>query len=114
AQPCTPRDVDLAGVPVLVVDDNETNRRILRDMLSRWGMRIVLAESGHQALQLMDASRDDARRFSLLLVDCHMPGMDGYDFARRLPQSGGVDPSTVIMVLSALARVFASTDTSAP
>jgi signal transduction histidine kinase/CheY-like chemotaxis protein len=109
AQPCTPRDVDLAGVPVLVVDDNETNRRILRDMLSRWGMRTVLAESGYQALQLMDASRDDATRFSLLLVDCHMPGMDGYDFARRLQQSSGVDPSTVIMMLSSLDRVLAST-----
>jgi hypothetical protein len=74
----------LAGRRVLVVDDNETNRRILLHLLRRWSARPVEAADGPEALQLL---RDAALRFEpfdLAILDFHMPEMDGLDLAERI------------------------------
>jgi len=67
----------LRGVNVLVVDDNSTNLRILRDMLSRWHMQPFLADGGEQALAMLHNSPSGSHSFPLLIVDMHMPRMDG-------------------------------------
>ncbi|MGA2114317.1 MAG: response regulator [Bryobacteraceae bacterium] len=90
----------LRGLAVLVVDDSATNRKILYEMLVRWQMRPVLAESGREALEIM-RSRAAGDRFDLILLDSQMPEMDGFTLARRIVE----DPALAgprIMMLSSL------------
>jgi HPt (histidine-containing phosphotransfer) domain-containing protein len=65
------------------VDDNQTNRRILYEMLLNWGMRPTLAESGKSALVAFDAVKGSPTAFPLILIDAHMPEMDGFALAER-------------------------------
>ena len=91
----------LAGVRVLVVDDNRTNRRILEDLLTNWGMRPSMAVGGPDALvQLKDAvSRGEP--FRLALLDVMMPHMDGFMLAERIRQESYLNDCTLIMLSSA-------------
>ena len=91
----------LAGVPVLVVDDNRTNRRILEDLLTNWGMRPGMAVGGPEALvQLKDAARR-GEPFRLALLDVMMPDMDGFMLAELIRQDPGLEDSVLIMLSSA-------------
>ena len=74
----------LDGLPVLVVDDNATNRRILQDVLRQWGMRPVAADSGQRALEIMDEHARAGQHFAVALLDSEMPGMDGFTLASRI------------------------------
>jgi signal transduction histidine kinase/CheY-like chemotaxis protein len=74
----------LRGVRVLVVDDNGTNRRILHDMLSTWGMEVELAESGPEALAILYRDVSRGITFPLIILDGHMPEMDGFDLLQRI------------------------------
>jgi signal transduction histidine kinase/DNA-binding response OmpR family regulator len=84
----------LDGVPVLVVDDSATNRRILGETLSRWGMRPILAGSGTDAIRILDAMT----HCPLVVTDVHMPGMDGFELAEYTKLHAG--KVTVIMLSS--------------
>ncbi|HEX4824120.1 MAG TPA: response regulator [Candidatus Polarisedimenticolaceae bacterium] len=72
---------NLAGLPVLVVDDNATNRQILCEMLANWRMSPVSAEGGTAALARMKAAEASGRPFRLILSDGQMPEMDGFMLA---------------------------------
>ncbi|MCU1275082.1 MAG: signal transduction histidine kinase [Bryobacterales bacterium] len=85
----------LRGIPVLVVDDNATNRRVLADCLTRWGMRPILAEGGSAALQILES---EVELIPLVLTDVHMPEMDGFELVRHLKRHAQI--STVIMLTS--------------
>jgi signal transduction histidine kinase/DNA-binding response OmpR family regulator len=88
----------LDGLRVLVVDDNETNRRIVVGTVQNWGMRPIPVDSGAAAFAAIDASTEP---FALILLDLHMPDMDGFMFAERLmDRRNGVHP-TVMMLSSA-------------
>ncbi|HKV93385.1 MAG TPA: response regulator [Candidatus Angelobacter sp.] len=84
----------------LVVDDNATNRRILQQMLSNWAMRVDLAESGARALKMLQqiATADD--QYCILLLDRHMPGMDGFMLLEAIRQAKILDPAAIIMLTS--------------
>lgn len=71
--------VILAPGLVLVVEDNEFNRRLLKDHLTSWGQEVLLAEDGWQALQM-----EEQQRFDLILLDIRMPGIDGIEVAARI------------------------------
>ena len=91
----------LRGLPVLVVDDNATNRRIVLETLDGWGMEPVLAGSGPEALAILRGQPPDGDRFALLLVDAHMPDMDGFALSALVQE----DPTLAvpqIMMLSSL------------
>lgn len=88
---------DLTDMPILVVDDNATNRKILMETLRRWGTRPVEAASGFQALEIFRAATRDGRPFRLILSDVQMPGIDGLEFARRLL---GQTPPPIVMLSS--------------
>ncbi len=91
----------LAGVPVLVVDDNRTNRRILEDLLTNWGMSPSMAVGGPEALvQLKDAA-SRSEPFRLALLDVMMPDMDGFMLATLIRQEPGLEGCTLIMLSSA-------------
>ncbi len=92
---------DLAGLPVLVVDDNPTNRRILGEMLRNWGMRPELAPSGAEAITLLQEADRRGVSFALLLVDAQMPGMDGFTLVQRLRQQSDLRKITIMMLTSA-------------
>ena len=77
---------DLQGLPVLVVDDNATNRDILEGILNEFGFAPTVASSGAEALAILD-SQTSGECFSVVLVDQEMPGMDGFTLVKRLRES---------------------------
>ncbi|HWF46494.1 MAG TPA: response regulator [Bryobacteraceae bacterium] len=82
----------LEGMAVLVVDDNETSRRILAKMLSTRGLRTTLADSGPAALRALEDAAERGKPFPLIVLDAQMPGMDGFQLAERIqadPQCSG-------------------------
>jgi PAS domain S-box-containing protein len=94
----------LRNLPVLIVDDNFTNRRVLQGMLNRWGMRPTAVESGRQALQALEIAKSTGRAFPLILLDGQMPEMDGFTLADLIQK----DPELVgaaIMMLTSVGHV---------
>src|SRR3546814_7298436 len=71
----------LHALPVLVVDDNGTNRRILEEMLRGWGMRPNSASNGVRALAVLRNAADAGQPYHLVLLDMLMPEMDGISVA---------------------------------
>jgi two-component system, sensor histidine kinase and response regulator len=84
----TPADNDdprgLTGQRALVVDDNATNRKILRRQLQSWGVTVIEAVDGYQALELAAAAAEGLQQFDLGVIDLNMPGMDGIELASAL------------------------------
>jgi signal transduction histidine kinase/DNA-binding response OmpR family regulator len=97
-------DVPLAGVPVLVVDDNSTNRRILTEWLWRWQMRPTATASAGDALRLLESATRRGYPFALVLTDFHMPYMNGLDLARQIADSPELKNTGMIMLTSAESR----------
>jgi len=94
-----PSDVILAGLPVLVVDDNLTNRRILTETLWRWHMRPTAAACVDEAVLLLRRSTERGDLFRMVLTDVHMPGKDGFALVKHI--KGSSEPSEpVIMMLT--------------
>ena len=102
-QPIQPlgMDIDLTGLRVLVVDDNATNRRILEEMLTRWGMEPTLAESGSEALTAMEQAEANGQPYRLVLLDQMMPEMDGFTLAGRIKDHPELARSVLMMLSSA-------------
>jgi signal transduction histidine kinase/CheY-like chemotaxis protein len=90
----------LEGLAVLVVDDNMTNRLILRQMLSQWGMKPVCADSGKAALAAMAVAQEDGEPFRLVVLDGQMPGMDGFTTAETIRQHLEYAATKIIMLTS--------------
>jgi len=97
----TTPEVAVRDLPVLVVDDNATNRRILQEMLSGWQMRPTLVESGRQALAQLAQARAQGQPFALVLLDAHMPEMDGFTVATHMQQDPALAETTILMLSSA-------------
>jgi len=92
--------VDLANVRALVVDDNDTNRLILRETLGSWGVHVTEAENGVQALARLVAAESSREPFDLVLIDCRMPEMDGFQLAEALKRRFPVSEAAVMMLTS--------------
>jgi len=90
------------GMRVLVVDDNKTNRRILEEVLHNWGMTPVMAESGSAGLAELYRSIHEENPIRLILLDCMMPGMNGFQFAELVRANPDFDASVMIMISSAI------------
>jgi len=74
----------VAGMRTLIVDDNATNRLLLREFLAPLGARLGEAESGAEALAALERAREERDPYHLMLLDCHMPRMDGLQVMERL------------------------------
>jgi two-component system sensor histidine kinase/response regulator len=91
----------LAGVRVLVIDDNRTNRRILEGLLRSWGMEPTVVSGAEDALAVLDGCREPSHSFRLIVTDMHMPKMDGFGLVERIKQRGGPATATIMMLTSA-------------
>jgi PAS domain S-box-containing protein len=96
-----PESVDLHGLPVLVVDDNATNRRILEEMLTSWRMRPVSVDGAHAALVALREAAQAGTPFRLVLSDGLMPGVDGFALARAIRDDARLSDLRLIMLSSA-------------
>jgi signal transduction histidine kinase/CheY-like chemotaxis protein/HPt (histidine-containing phosphotransfer) domain-containing protein len=96
----------LTHARALVVDDHATNREILAAQLGSWGMEVSVASTGAQALEILQRQADDP--FDVLLLDMHMPGMDGLTVARTVQATPALNDPAVIMLSSIAATVARS------
>jgi signal transduction histidine kinase/CheY-like chemotaxis protein len=94
-------DIFLEGLKALVVDDNANNRRILVDLISRWGMNSAQVPSAAEALTELAAASARGNPFAVVLTDAHMPGMDGFDLAKQIKDSPFITGATILMLTSA-------------
>jgi PAS domain S-box-containing protein len=93
--------VSLVGLRVLVVDDNDVNRVVICRSVQSLGMHPVQAESGAQALVLIAQSMASNQGFDLVLLDAHMPDMDGFTAAEQLLTLPGCAQQSLVMLSSA-------------
>jgi PAS domain S-box-containing protein len=96
-----PEPVKLRDLPVLVVDDNSTNRKILEEMIANWRMKPVVAPNGPAALDALRRAHQNGTPFRLMLLDGHMPNMDGFEVAARVKQDPQLHGAQVILLTSA-------------
>ncbi len=93
------RQIEVKGLPVLIVDDNATNRLVLVESLGRWGFKPEAVEGGAAALARLDEAGPAG--FALVLLDRHMPEMDGYELARRIRSRAAFTRLPLLMLSSA-------------
>jgi CheY-like chemotaxis protein len=95
--------IDLHGIRVLVVDDNAVNRFIMTEMLQRCGAVITEVDNGEAAIKELRYSHDTGNIYNLMLLDCRMPGMDGFqviEHIRRDEDLSHVRALSVMMLTS--------------
>jgi PAS domain S-box-containing protein len=95
-----PVPAGLSGARLLVVDDNATNREILRRQLHAWGLDSAEAEDGPSALTALRVAARSGRPFAVALVDMQMPGMDGEALARVLRDDPDLSATPVVLMTS--------------
>jgi CheY-like chemotaxis protein len=92
---------DLRELPVLIVDDNETNLRILEEMLKNWDMAPTTVEGAPQAIECLRKAQETQRPFALVISDVHMPDMDGFGLVQHLRGDPLCADAPVILLTSA-------------
>jgi signal transduction histidine kinase/DNA-binding response OmpR family regulator/HPt (histidine-containing phosphotransfer) domain-containing protein len=92
--------VDVRGVRILVVDDNATNREVLRVQLEAWGIRPAEAAGGQEALRALRHGRDAGHPFAVAILDMQMPGMDGAELARVIKADESLAGIRIVMMTS--------------
>ncbi|MGB4068520.1 MAG: response regulator [Nitrospira sp.] len=97
-QSATP--INLEGIRVLVVDDHPINRLILRELLSAWGAQVTEASDGMTALDELRHASEREQAYELLLLDCRMPEMSGFQVVEQLKSLPNESCPTVIMLTS--------------
>ena len=95
---CTPKDIK--GMRVLVVDDNEVNRRIVHYHVVSWGLRNGCAESGPEALQILQREADEGEPYDLVVLDMQMPDMDGMMLAKEIHSDPNIAGVRMLMLTS--------------
>jgi two-component system sensor histidine kinase/response regulator len=101
-QPAAPAGTieTLNALPVLVVDDNETNRLILREMLANWRMRPTTVPDAASALAELRRARQSGTPYRVVLTDVHMPVMDGFQLAENIKTNSAFEGTLILMLTS--------------
>ncbi len=94
----------LQGTRVLVVDDNLTNRRILEELLARWGMKPTLADTGDHALHILMDAAGARKPFTLVLTDGNTADMDGFRLAQEIHKNPGRSVAIIMTLTSGRPR----------
>jgi len=95
------KKLDLSGIPLLIVDDNATNRLVLSEMTSSWGLVPTNVRHGEKALAEMKRAFDSGNPYRLILLDLQMPDMGGFEVARRMKESAFGKDIEIILLTSA-------------
>jgi signal transduction histidine kinase/CheY-like chemotaxis protein/ligand-binding sensor domain-containing protein len=90
----------LRDLRVLIVDDNEVNRRVLHEQIASWGMRNGSFSSGEQALEGLRAARQSGDPYHFAILDYQMPGMDGATLARAIRSDPAIRGTVLVMLTS--------------
>ena len=91
----------LRDLPVLIVDDNATNRSILTEVVSRWHMKPTAAADGRSALAELIRAAVAGEPFALVLSDVMMPEMDGFTLAQAVKERPDLSQTVLLMLSSA-------------
>ncbi len=89
-----------AGKAALIVDDNETNRRIVSTILTNWGLRVIAADSARAALAQLDRAANAGQPVSLIVTDLHMPDMDGFQLTETVRSRDAYRTLPVVLLTS--------------
>ena len=92
--------VALKNISVLVVDDNVTNRRVLKEMLSSWYMKVTTLGSSQTALIAMKRAKASSKPFEVILIDGHMPVMNGFELAKQIKEDPELGNTKLMMLTS--------------
>ncbi len=95
-----PGEIDVKGMSTLIVDDNATNRLILREILSMWDAKIREAEGGKEAISIIKSVYSKNKPYDLVILDCRMPEVDGIGVAKFLRKQKNSDATTIMMLSS--------------
>ncbi|GGC65504.1 response regulator [Undibacterium terreum] len=98
------KDQALPNLRVLIVDDNTTNLQFLNDCFVRMGMSAVCTENGESAFNEIQRAQKAGAPYDLILLDAHMPGMDGFAVQEKIRTLLPESPSLVMMMTSAGSR----------
>ncbi len=101
APPPPAQPAHLHGLAVLIVDDNATNRRILHEVLTNWRMRPRAVDGGAAALTVLSEAAAAGEPYPLILLDGHMPEMDGFTLAGKIQADPALNGATVLILTSA-------------
>jgi signal transduction histidine kinase/DNA-binding response OmpR family regulator len=91
---------NIRGTRILVVDDNATNRHVLREQLRSWDCRVEEASSGHKALDKLRHAMAEGNPFDIAIVDMQMPEMDGETLGRRIKEDPDLKDTLLVMLTS--------------
>jgi two-component system, sensor histidine kinase and response regulator len=95
----TPHE-DFEDLRILIVDDNETNRKILHGQVISWGMKNGQAEGGPRALEMLRAATPKGEPYDLAILDLHMPGIDGIELAHAIKEDPSIAATKLILLTS--------------
>ncbi len=90
----------LAGLRVLVVDDNATNRTILHDQLAHWGVAVDVVDGALVALDRLGAAATAGAPYDLAVLDLCMPDLDGLELARRISATPSISGTQLVLMTS--------------
>ena len=116
AQPKAPvaELASLKDLHVLLVDDNETNRRILVEILKSWRMRPTACDGADAALETLARVKDEGGTFDLAILDVNMPKMDGFELSERIKGDPHFSETPILILTSAGQRGDAASTASRP
>ncbi len=103
-QPATDLDVPLRDARVLVVDDNDTCRKVLVQQCSAWGMNVSAVPSGKEALALLRTKAHLRDYFDVVLLDQNMPGMTGMQLAAKIKEDPSLNHDILVVMLTGISN----------
>jgi len=90
----------IQGLKTLVVDDNDTNRFILKEMLTKYGVVITEIDNAREGILELEKANQEDNPYSLLLLDCMMPEMDGFEMLEKMKANLNHEELTIMMLTS--------------
>ncbi len=103
-QPTADLDSPLQGARLLVVDDNDTCRKVLMQQCSAWGMQVSAVPSGKEALALLRTKAHLREYFDAVLLDQDMPGMTGMQLAAKIKEDPSLNHDILLIMLTGISH----------